>query len=187
MRYMWVCTECHLGSLDFAFYGSERASLPQTLLFPVCLLESRGICWYPQEEVCVCSLGVWVMLMRVSWVSSHTWCLLTRQSVVLDVDGIQNQVEDYVLPSEGRTLRRKFEIQKCHGYLHKISSLTFEKPLIEMQGSQLSKERETFLIFVVSKRQEQITSSKYVFGPWRFGNSLVPLYKSIMSGTRMKT
>ena len=62
-------------------------------------------------------------------------------------------------------LRRKFEIQKCHGYLHKISSLIFEKPLVEMQGSQLSKERETFLIFVVSKRQEQITSYGYVFGP----------------------
>lgn len=151
-----------------------------------CLLESRGICWYPQEEVCVCSLGAWVMLMRISWVSHHTWCLLTRQSVALDVDGIPNQVEDYVLPSEGHMLRRKFEIQKCHGYLHKISSLILEKPLVEMQGSQLSKERETFLIFVVSKRQEQITSYGYVFGPWRFGNSLVLLYKSIMSGTRMK-
>lgn len=27
--------ECHLGSLDFAFYGAEQASLPQTLLFSV--------------------------------------------------------------------------------------------------------------------------------------------------------
>lgn len=99
--------------------------------------------------------GAWVMLMRVTWVSSHTWCLLTRQSVALDVDGIQNQVEDYSLPSEGHMLRRKFEIQKCLGCLHKISSLTFEKPLIEMQVSQLSKERET-LTFVVSRDRSKL-------------------------------
>ena len=36
--------EGHLGGLDFAFYGAESASLPQTLLFSVCLLESRGVC-----------------------------------------------------------------------------------------------------------------------------------------------
>lgn len=59
------------------------------------------------------------------------------QSVTLDVGGVLKQVEDLVLPSEEHVFRRRFEIhRRLLGYLHKISSLTFEKLLIKMQGSQ---------------------------------------------------
>lgn len=89
---------------------------------------------------------------------------------MLDVEGIQNQVEDSVLPFEGHRLRRKFEIQKCLlRYLHKISSLIFEKPLIEMQGSQLSKERETFLIFVVSRDRSKLPAMNMCLVPGDLG------------------
>lgn len=62
------------------------------------------------------------------------------QSVALDVGGVVKQVEDLVLPSEEHVFRRKFEIhRRLLGYLRKISSLTFEKLLIKMQGSEPSK------------------------------------------------
>ena len=62
------------------------------------------------------------------------------QSVALDVRGVLKQVEDSVLPSEEHVFRRKFEIhRRLLGYLHKTSSLTLEKLLIKVQGSEPSK------------------------------------------------
>lgn len=43
--------------LDFVFCGIEVASLLQTLLFSICLLESRCMCLISQKEFCVCSFG----------------------------------------------------------------------------------------------------------------------------------
>lgn len=55
--YVSIHTKGHLWGLDFVFCGTELASFLQTLLFSVCLLESRGICLISQKEFYVCSFG----------------------------------------------------------------------------------------------------------------------------------